>query len=134
MLFIKRYFIFRVLNETEKIKVLCIFLSTLQPEWASTAGAFSAYIFMLAAAENYEDSGSRLNQNSNYLSIGTLPYCRKIICYRWCAVRGCHGQSGIKGVILSRWRSCSWSRWSLWNGYRTPQKMNMTVNMQWVYR
>jgi hypothetical protein len=69
----------------------------LQPKSARTAGALSASIFVVPAAENPEHSGGSLNQNNTYLLIGTIPYSRKIICYGWCAIRRCRGQSGIKG-------------------------------------
>jgi len=69
------------LSEIDSIEIWCIFSSTLQPKSARTAGALSASIFVVPAAENPEHSGGSLNQNSTYLLIGTIPYSRKIICY-----------------------------------------------------
>lgn len=91
------HFIFGVFKRIWRFGIWCIFSSTLQPKSGRTAGAFCASIFVVSAAENPENSGSSLNQNSTYLLVGTIPYSRKIVCYGWCAIRRCHGQSGIKG-------------------------------------
>jgi len=91
------HFIFRVFKWNWHYWDTMLFSSTLQPKSARRAGAFSASIFMVSAAENPKNLGSSLNQNSTYLLIGTIPYTTKMICYGWCAIRRCHGNSGIKG-------------------------------------
>jgi len=63
-------------NAADKNEALCIqvYSSTLQSKWARIAGAFSASILVVSAAQVAEHSGSRLDQHSNYLSVGTLSY------------------------------------------------------------
>jgi len=131
-------------NEIDNIGIRCLFSFTLQPKSARIAGAFSASIFMVSAAENPENLDSSPNQNSLYLLIGTIPYSRKIICYGWCAIGRCHGQSGIKGSYCQDkdpvfgpdeemyWMVTEWRRWTwqlICSGY--SGKANTLARIKW---
>lgn len=68
-------------NAVDENGALCIqvFSSTLQPKWARIAGAFSSSLLLVSAAQVAEYSGSWLDQNSNYLPVGTLSYIPGIL-------------------------------------------------------